>query len=244
MSDVTSVLFSVRNRSFLPIIVAVAAVSGGCGQETIIVPSRTLDRPTDLAFLCLRSSSTSLGGRSHVSAVPMSECSASPLKEGDVRDPDSPSRNLGLFGLVTNSARGELGAVDFDKNRMVDLDTAIPGFNMLPVGQLPESVAVSSDGCKAVSANRGSCDISLVDSSRLLAGVFASADPVTGPGAVATRLPILTDSSREHSWRRYLQRRGIICESVKTSPSLARCCHVPVMRLGWPGRVAYGSLAQ
>ena len=171
-----------------------STVLTGCGQEPVVVPSRTLDRPTDLAFLCLRSNPTGLGGRNVVSATPMSECTATPLKPGDSRDALSPSRTLGLMGLVTNSARGELGAVDFDRNRMVDLDPAIPGFNMLPVGQLPESVAVSSDGCKAVSANRGSCDLSLVDTSRLLAGAFPTADAVTGAGAVATRFKILTDT--------------------------------------------------
>ena len=165
----------------------------GCSQEPVVIPSRTLDRPTDLEFLCLRSSPLPSGGRKAVSAKPMSVCTA-PTQAGDSRDPTSPTRTLGLFGLVTNSARGELGAVDFDRNRMVDLDPAIPGFNMLPVGVLPETVAVSPDGCKAVAANRGSCDLSLVDTSRLLAGVFPEADPVTGTGAVSTRLNILTDS--------------------------------------------------
>lgn len=173
-------------------VLAVAAlwVLANCGQEPTVIPSRTLDRPTDLAFLCTYA--VPFGERRVVSAATIGRCT-DPLAPGESRDPTSAARTMGLMGVITNSARGELGAVDFDRNRMVDLDPAVPGFNMLPVGQLPEALSVSPDGCKTVTANRGSCDVSLVDNSRLFAGVFEDGEAVTGPGAVSTRLAVLTD---------------------------------------------------
>lgn len=161
-----------------------------CGQEPAVIPSRTLERPTDLSFVCMHASS--VGGRPVVTATTMGVCT-DPLPAGESRDATSEARTMGLMGVIANSARGELGAVDFDRNRMVDLDPAVPGYNMLPVGQLPEALSVSPDGCKTVTANRGSCDVSLVDNSRLFAGVFNNANAVTGPGSVSTRLAVLTD---------------------------------------------------
>lgn len=155
-----------------------------CGQQPIVVPGRTLDRPTDLAFLCL--TSTPLPQGNIVTARPAGACPAATSTAED--------RTTARLGLIANSARGEVGAVDFDRNRMIDLDVATPGFNMLPVGQLPESVAVSSDGCRAVTANRGSCDLSVIDTTRLLTSVFSNAQPSTGVGAVSNRLAVATDS--------------------------------------------------
>lgn len=162
-----------------------------CGQQPVVVPSRTLDRPTDMAFVCLQA--TPAGAASLVTARPANACPTAP-QQGDARSQFFAPRTTAAVGLITNSARGELGAVDFDRKRVVDLDEAVPGFTMLPVGQLPESVAVSSDGCKALTANRGSCDLSVVDNTRLLANLFDEGEPSTGRGPVVNDVSVITDS--------------------------------------------------
>ena len=101
----------------------------------------------------------------------------------DMADPrvDLNNRAQGTFGLATNTARGELAAIDFDLaeyrvSPLLDLDPRNPGYNQLPVGSLPEVISISDDSCRAVTANRGSCDLSLVDMSRLMAPQFPVQD--------------------------------------------------------------------
>ena len=76
------------------------------------------------------------------------------------------------FAFVPNSASGDLSVIDADNWKIVDLNKATGGFGRVPLGSLPEQISASSDGCRLMSANRGSCDLSLVDPSTLLAGVF------------------------------------------------------------------------
>ena len=70
--------------------------------------------------------------------------------------------------------------VDFERNRLVDLDPEQPGFNMLPLGKFPEVISASQDGCRAVTANRASCDLSFVDTTRLVARSFGNKQPSPG----------------------------------------------------------------
>jgi hypothetical protein len=93
-----------------------------------------------------------------------------------------------------------MAVVDIDKGRLIDLDPGVFGFNMVPVGSMPESLAASADGCWVASANRDSCDLGLVDPSRLLASQFGSAVPSTlasaETGNPATRVAPRTKSGR------------------------------------------------
>jgi len=104
---------------------------------------------------------------------------------------DLKARTKGTFGLLTNSARSELAAVDFDRNRVADIDPGNFGYNMLPVGALPEAVVTTGDGCRAVTLNRGSCDFSYVDTGLMLKSLFpgtrASTELSTPNTAVASR---------------------------------------------------------
>ena len=61
---------------------------------------------------------------------------------------------------------------------------------MVPVGTLPERLSVSDDGCKTVTANRGSCDLSLIDNTRLLADQL-DLPPSNGDGPMVHRLRIV-----------------------------------------------------
>jgi hypothetical protein len=47
--------------------------------------------------------------------------------------------------------------------QMLDLDPLTPGANGVSVGALPVAVAIDQSGCYAVTANSGSCDLSVVD---------------------------------------------------------------------------------
>ncbi len=154
-----------------------------CSNPPEVVPTRNLDRPSDLGFVCLQVARNA-DGKQVVTGRPMNAChpqrkpTQAPIGV-DVRLP----RVEGTFSLVTNTARGELAAVDLDTGKLIDLDPQVFGFNMVPLGVLPESISVSQDGCRAVTANRGSCDFSAVDPSRVLAAKFSAPIPEAGQGA-------------------------------------------------------------
>jgi hypothetical protein len=59
--------------------------------------------------------------------------------------------------------RGDLSIADVNVLDFVDSDRFAPGLNGLPLGRLPTSVAVSTDGCSAVVSNSGSCNLSVVN---------------------------------------------------------------------------------
>jgi len=161
------------------------AVVSACGQDPIVLPVKNFDRPTDMAFVCM--ARVEQNGALVISGRPMAEC-----RPPTTTDPvvDLSSRKLGTFGLLTNSARSELAAVDFDRNRVADIDPGNFGYNMLPVGALPEAVVASGDGCRAVTLNRGSCDFSYVDTGLMLKAIFPgtrASTEISSPTAVASR---------------------------------------------------------
>ncbi len=177
-------------RAFVLVVCGIAA----CSSPPQVVPTRNFDRPSDMTFLCLE-----VHGRDtkepKASGRPMASCQ--PTEAPRTFDPKLP-RNFGTFAVVTNSARGELGVIDLERGRLIDLDPDNFGYNFLPVGQLPEAIAASSDGCLVVSANRGSCDLTLVDPARLLASTI-DATPSTGTGSPFQTLVPRTRSGRLRS---------------------------------------------
>ena len=133
----------------------------GCPSQPTVVPSRNLDRPTDMTFGCMGYFKDS-DGADRISGRPMGECHPPGLV-----DPPSDTAHR-TFGFVANTARGEMSVIDIDKSRLVDLDPEVTGFNTVPLGVLPEAMAISDDGCRVVTANRGSCDLSVVDPGELM----------------------------------------------------------------------------
>jgi hypothetical protein len=173
---------------------AAALLLAGCGKEPTVVPVRNLERPSDMSFVCMHLVNGKLTGR------PMAECH--PHLENEIvsggETADVTNRVLGTFGLVTNTARGELAVVDMDQGRLVDLDHSQPGYNMVPVGTFPDVMSASQDGCLAATANRGSCDLAVIDPQRLLAPTFGvMAAPSTGAGPIVTRVVPTTPSGRK-----------------------------------------------
>ncbi len=110
-------------------------------------------------------------GPFQVSGRPMRACHLPPVA-GVKQTPLAASIHNRTFAFVPNSASGDLSVVDANKWKIIDLNKATGGYGRVPLGSLPEQISTSSDGCRLMSANRGSCDLTLVDPSTLLAGVF------------------------------------------------------------------------
>lgn len=187
-------------RGLVGLLLAVA-----CSQQPAVVPVRNLERPSDMGFVCVREEEDPQGGL-RASARPISSCRHAARERMGKDDseffyeelpvtaerhqrvaevhPRRP-RTRGTYGLVTSTARGEVAVLDLDLGRIVDLDRAQFGYNLLPVGRMPETIDVSTDGCQAVTVNRASCDFSLIDTTRLLSSLLAGAPtPSTGAGPV------------------------------------------------------------
>src|SRR5262249_51219114 len=100
----------------------------------------------------------------------------------------SPYRTL---GFIANSATGEVAVAALSEGNvgaavMLDLDSRAPGFNFLPVGRLPVAVQTTTDGCRVMVANEGSCDFASVD----VGAVGSGADLLQAlPGTVARIRP-------------------------------------------------------
>ncbi|MEP6652452.1 MAG: hypothetical protein ABJA82_03785 [Myxococcales bacterium] len=161
---------------------ATLLLSATCSQTTVVLPSRDLDRPTDMTFACVHKFTQ--GGQVLVSGQPMDRCHPSGIQEPQRADAagsaDATAGNR-TYAFVPNTARGDLSVIDMSYcrpnddacsppgARLVDLDPTAIGFGAAPLGVLPEAIAASQDGCRVVTANRGSCDLTLVDPAALLA---------------------------------------------------------------------------
>jgi hypothetical protein len=143
-------------------ILVVAAGALACSATPNILPTNDFNRPMDVAFMCLGGFDTG-GGTLQVSGRPMRHCHPSAMV-----DP-KPEATKRTFAFMPNAASGDLSVIDADKWKIVDLSLNSSGYGRVPLGTLPEQISVSDDGCRLVSANRGSCDMTVVDPSTLLA---------------------------------------------------------------------------
>ncbi len=112
------------------------------------------------------------GAPMQVSGRPMRACHPQ-----DNYDPGATTTTR-TFAFMPNSAAGTLSAVDADHWKLVDLNLDTGGYGTAPLGQLPIQISASDDGCRLISANRGSCDLTLVDPSVLVAQTFSSQENV------------------------------------------------------------------
>jgi hypothetical protein len=178
-----------------------ALLVAGCSAAPTVIPSKNLERPSAMAFACLGMVTvTSPSGDSStvLSGLPMENCHNRTGADPVVNF--SGQRNLGTFAFVANSSRNEMAVADMDRGRLLDLSPGAAGYGMLPVGGNPEALASSQDGCWVATANRSSCDLTLVDPSRLLVSPFSTgasqAQPATGLGDAAHRLVVQTGSGQ------------------------------------------------
>jgi hypothetical protein len=184
----------------LPLTVSVFAVlASTCSSTPAVIPTRNLEHPSDMTFVCVKEVPDS-NGTLVLSGQPMD-----PSCHGrDVVDPTvilSGQRNLGTFTFVANPARNEVAVADMDRSRLIDLTPAAPGYGLLEVGGTPEAIASTLDGCWVATANRTSCDFTLIDPARVLAPTFStsssSALPASGTGDASRQIAVKTASGRE-----------------------------------------------
>jgi hypothetical protein len=182
----------------------VAALAGavlaatGCTSTPPPVAAHNLERPSDIAFACvgllpIQSDGTvgapgDTSGTPTVSGLPMDQCNV----PGQFDPLFNTTRRT--FAFVANSARGELSVLDLNNSKLIDLDLANPETNVAPLGVLPEQMSASSDGCRIVTANRGSCDLTLVDIGTLMTPQLAVEGKVTvastGPSTVSQEIVV------------------------------------------------------
>ena len=99
-----------------------------CGQDPTVVTPATFERPGAIAFVCVDTETATLVVRN--------------LCEGVTGTTDD---RYALVGLVTQTASGEVGAIDLRIRRVIDADPRVPGFTFTRVGELPSGIAVAAD---------------------------------------------------------------------------------------------------
>ena len=146
-----------------------SAALATCSSTPPIIPTKNLDRPTDMTFVCLSMPAGSDG----LSGAPMTSCH----NRGELDPPTvvNGQRVLGTFAFIPN-ASGALAVGDMDSGHLVELAPLTPGYGTLPIGGDPEAVAASQDGCLVAVASRDTCDFTLIDPARLLTGPFSQSN--------------------------------------------------------------------
>jgi hypothetical protein len=176
----------------------VAGLLAACSSTPTVIPTKNLDRPTDMGLVCLGLVTDGVTGQTALSGRPMETCH--PRGEVDPATTTDGHRTLGTFAFLPNAGRGELAVADLDRGRLLDLGPQSPGYGMLPLGGGPETLAASPDGCFVATANRTSCDFSLVDPARLLAPTFSDSSSTvsaaTGEGQASRHLLVQTAAGR------------------------------------------------
>lgn len=124
---------------------ALALALAACQQEPVIVPVRTFERAQKVDFVCMRVLDADPNDASRLVAVvprPVPRAQCSPVPTGV----DGAGLPFHLYGVVTQTSRGEVAVVDLTAGKVVDEDRVTPGINFVPVGALPADVASSPDG--------------------------------------------------------------------------------------------------
>jgi hypothetical protein len=155
----------------LPLLLGAVAA---CSQPTVQTPTRNLDRPTDIAQVCMAVDDGGTG------EVPVDNSRCGHGADADAGLPISAT----LYSFVTNTTRGEVALVQIKPDGthgIVDLDPTHPGYGFIPVGRIPERISKTTDGCRLATANAGTCDLSLIETT-LAVSASASTSVVTDAG--------------------------------------------------------------
>lgn len=157
-----------------------------CGQDVAPVDTFNLDRPSAISFGCwgdLRVTNGADPTRQQEvvsSAQPVASCrarldGAAPDGQQELDDdgtdtqrPNPQSPNFAAF--VLQPSKGSVAVVQYSTDpaltigaTIIDADPFTPGRNSVGIGTLPVGLVTSPDGCYAISANAGSCDLSALD---------------------------------------------------------------------------------
>jgi hypothetical protein len=136
------------------------AIIGGAGCSDARQPPQpaSFDRPTDVAFVCLKDGELA-----------------------EVADCDVERSDRALHALVTQSARGEVAAVNLATDRILDNRRDIPGYTFVPTGELPIAIAISPTKPELTYvASYGSRDVRVMRT-KVLLGLSTEAGEVQEP---------------------------------------------------------------
>lgn len=168
-------------RIGLALVVLISA--SACSSNAVPFTPAAFERPGDVAFVCF---DTNQDPDLPVSLDLCRKDAAGLLTPG-----------FWLHGLVIQTARGEIAAVDLVNNVLLDSDRSVPGFTFIEAGDLPSAIVVPTiaptDGSRlhAYVANAGSRDIWSIPTQRFRTPEYG-VDPWTarvdlegGPTALA-----------------------------------------------------------
>jgi hypothetical protein len=163
------------------------------------IPNRVLDRPTDVALICAE---VVCVDADEDGVDDEDECDTQPLPlSACERDTGTcSSDNPHLVGFVANSERNEIAMFTKCGNRLVDMNVDVPGYNFIPAGVLPTDLDATRDGCKVMSANVGSCDITVLDAVELARVGLGRRSNVDEPSELVSRLIPQRYDSEAGAW--------------------------------------------
>jgi len=153
----------------------------GCSSSPVFVPSHDFDSPKDVTFACME---LSPGNPPVLGSQPMDVCHPPGKNDPLIGAPYADGNTYKTFAFVPNASRGDVSVIDMSTCRngdtgclqkslqsgaeLVDLDPNSIGFAAIPVGEDPEVIEASQDGCRVITANRRSCDLTLIDPAALM----------------------------------------------------------------------------
>jgi hypothetical protein len=102
--------------------------AAGCQEQATEVPTRSLERSGQSAFMCLGPPS----GAGATPALPLEDC-AGVTANSTTNFASGPH----LYALVTQLTRGEVAVIDLSASKVVDQNPSTPGASFLPIGAEP-----------------------------------------------------------------------------------------------------------
>jgi hypothetical protein len=190
-------------KRHLAIILFTSAV--GCGDTTDTTPTQiNLNRPVDVSFSCYGGLRITNGDPATTSqaidviAQPLQACTirSAPFDTGQpapvpVGQEDltgqggSPIPAVSWFAFMLQSSTGTVALAKWNTNAtgtdelsVLDADPLVPGVNAIAIGENPVAIAADRVGCYQVTANAGSCDLSVLDVSTALDAAFGGGNNV------------------------------------------------------------------
>ncbi|HET7501544.1 MAG TPA: hypothetical protein VFK02_11090 [Kofleriaceae bacterium] len=172
-----------------------AVLAAACGDTT--APAAlplNLNRPVDIAFACyggMRITSGPDTGSVVTTAQPLDACEVRSQTPGadnlEPRPPgqeDTPDQTVGTadwYGFILQSAQGTVAVSRWTtlppqlfadgRIQVIDADPLTPGNNAISIGEEPIAIATDKSGCYEVTANAGSCDVSVLDINTAVTGL-------------------------------------------------------------------------
>lgn len=197
-------------------------LGAACGDTSNPVAAPlNLNRPVEIAFACYGPLRITHGATPAtpdesviVTAQPTASCEtrSQPTDALEIRPPgqeDLPDQAVGTtdwYGFILESAQGTVALAHWASQpatafmgsagaevQVLDADPLTPGKNAISVGEEPIAIVTDKSGCYEVTANAGSCDLSVLDINSALAGLKIS-EKVINPGQAGAvrvdRIPV------------------------------------------------------